>query len=165
MRDNGRNVTEINVRRVIRTAIIPTKARDGDLGYDLFVARECAIEPNSTATIDTGIAIEFPPEYGAILKDRSSIALSGLALLGGVIDSGYRGEIKIIALNFGSKPFLAREGMKIAQLIPQKTIDWRFTPVEKLNGSQRGDRGFGSTDADSARPLKARANVAARSTE
>ena len=86
----------MKVKKLVDTAILPTKAHTGDLGYDLYAQQPLAIFPGEVKLVSTGISIEFPEGYGALLRDRSSVATKQyLFVVAGVIDNGYTGEIKI----------------------------------------------------------------------
>lgn len=132
----------------------PTVAHPGsDLGYDLYALNDVHMIRNVPAKIKTGIAIEFNSGWGGIIKDRSSMALNGFSVLGGVIDGGYRGEIIVImAVNHINHPvngiFIPeiKAGQKIAQLIlhPANTI-FPMEVVEELGQTDRGENGFGSS--------------------
>lgn len=91
------------------------------------------------------MAFEFPPEFGALVEDRSGLALKGITTLAGVIDPGYRGELKVVMTNVGSHPFNIQPGDRIAQLRIVRRIEAEFTEVESLSETQRNTRGFGST--------------------
>lgn len=119
-----------------------------DLGYDLFALDDVTIKHDEQAKVRTGIAVEFENmAVGFIIKDRSSMASKRIYTHGGVIDAGYRGEILVLLENRSGSPYEIKAGDKIAQMIPLPTLT--FTPikvVDKLEVSERGDGGFGSTD-------------------
>ncbi len=122
----------------------PTKAYEGDLGYDLFSIEDVVLEPLKPKAIRTGIAVELPDGWGAFVKDRSSMALKGVHTLGGVIDNGYRGEIRVIMISL-SDEFRINSGDKIAQLVPVPLVNWEVEEVEELAETERNRRGFGSS--------------------
>jgi dUTP pyrophosphatase len=118
----------------------------GDLAADLFAASEdCSIEPLEIASIGTGLAMQFPQGYGALVEDRSGLALRGIITLGGVIDPGYRGEIKVVLCNLSKKTTEIKAGDRIAQIRIVPLIQASFSEVEDLEGTLRGQSGFGST--------------------
>ncbi len=122
--------------------------RAGDAGYDLYAIAAHSVEPGQRALIDTGLHLEIPAGFVGLVKDRSSVAAAGIHTLAGVIDSSYRGELKILLANLGSSRYQIRAGQKIAQLIvvPAYTEAIEFVDsLEDLSTSQRGSGGFGST--------------------
>ncbi|MFW2331569.1 MAG: dUTP diphosphatase [Nitrospinota bacterium] len=135
----------LKVKKLHPDALLPEKAYQDDLAYDLFALQENIIKPLETKKISTGIAIEPPVGYGSLIKERSSLALKGIKLSGGVIDGGYRGEIVIIATNFGDKVFTILSKMKIGQLMITKIIDLEIEEIKELDSTVRGSKGFGST--------------------
>ncbi len=136
---------KLKVKRLINTAVLPSKAYIGDLGWDLFSVEEVVIPPRQFKKIRTGIAIEFPDSIGALIKDRSSLASKGIFTTGGVIDSGYRGEIIIILNNFTDEEFIVKKGEKIAQLLLFKNIEVELVEVDKIGKTARNNKGFGSS--------------------
>ncbi|HEB72595.1 MAG TPA: dUTP diphosphatase [Nitrospirae bacterium] len=138
---------KLKVLKLDPSAHPPERANPGDLGYDLFALERSVIGQGETKVIRSGIVLEFPEGWGAIIKDRSSVAVKGVTVCAGVIDSGYRGEIKVALYNHSGGDFTVERDMKIAQLIPTPVTDWRVTVVEKLNDTERGDGGFGSSGA------------------
>ncbi|NPA80906.1 MAG: dUTP diphosphatase [Thermotogae bacterium] len=134
----------IKVKKVHPRALLPTKAYPGDLGYDLYALERVVLKPLRPVAVRTGVAVELPDGWGALVKDRSSLALKGIHALGGVIDNGYRGEIRVILVALAEEVVL-EAGSKIAQLVPVRTTDWEIVEVEELSDSHRGERGFGSS--------------------
>ena len=128
----------------------PTIAHPGeDLAYDLYAAEAATIPPRGHAAVLSGIAIELTSEtgepMGALLRDRSSMAVRRLALTAGVIDAGYRGEIKVLMENLGDAPAQIHAGDKIANLLPYPVLTTAVEIVEELAVSKRQAGGFGST--------------------
>jgi dUTP pyrophosphatase len=117
----------------------------GDLAADLHAVSACTIQPGETVAIPTGLALAFPAEYGALVEDRSGMALRGLTTLAGVIDPGYRGEIKVVLTNLAPIPHSVFPGDRIAQLRIVRRIEAAFELVETLDETQRNAAGFGST--------------------
>ena len=133
------------VQRLASTAILPTKDNPNDAGIDIYTNESYVLSPGERHTFSTGLAIEFPAEFVALLWDRSGLGSKGIHRLAGVIDSGYRGEWKIILLNTTDQPFEIKAGDKIIQCVLQ-----RFEPVEIVEAQQltetvRGARGFASS--------------------
>lgn len=137
----------LKVKRLNPSAHLPEKARAGDLGFDLFAAERVVIPSGEMKAVGTGIAVEFPKGWGGVVKDRSSMALKRLTISAGVIDNGYRGEIKILITNHSRTEHTIEPNQKIAQLIPCPVTDWRVETAEELDDSHRGEGGFGSTGA------------------
>jgi dUTP pyrophosphatase len=128
---------------------LPAYALPGDAGADLCAAEDVDLAPGERAIVRTGIAIALPVGYAAFVHPRSGLAAKhGVTLVNapGTIDSGYRGEIKVILLNTDSaRPVSLRRGDRIAQLVVQRVEHVRFREVATLPGAARGEDGFGST--------------------
>ena len=128
---------------------LPRYARAGDAGLDLLAAEDVALEPGARAAVSTGIAIAVPRGYAGFVHARSGRALDeGLALANapGLIDSGYRGEVKVIVVNLDpTRLILIKRGEKIAQLVLQPVEEARMEVVDELPASDRGESGFGSS--------------------
>ncbi len=140
------NSTELKVKKLTETAKLPTHAYKGDLGYDLYADEDKLIVGGGSASIKTGIAIQFPTGWGGFIKDRSSIAKLSVGSLGGVIDFGYSGEINIMLVNHSLfNSYKITKGDKIAQLVPIPVTDWEIEEVDSLEKRERAENGFGST--------------------
>ncbi|HET9180326.1 MAG TPA: dUTP diphosphatase [Terriglobia bacterium] len=138
----------ITVAKVQPNASLPRYSHSGpfgDLAADLSAAEMVSLAAGETKAIGTGLAFEFPPEFGALVEDRSGLALKGITTLAGVIDPGYRGELKVVMANLGSKPFSIQPGDRIAQLRIVRRIEAEFIEAESVSETQRNTRGFGST--------------------
>jgi dUTP pyrophosphatase len=141
----------LRVKRLEASARLPVVAHPGeDLGYDVFALEAAVLAPRATVKLRTGIAVEArDPETGAplglLVRDRSSMAARGLATTGGVIDSGYRGEILIVMTNLGDAAQELQAGEKIAQMVPVPVLTGPIQEVETLEVSMRAAKGFGST--------------------
>ena len=125
-------------------------ARAGDAGIDLIARDDVTLAAaGGRALVATGIAIALPEGYAGFVQPRSGLAARhGVTCLNtpGLIDSGYRGELKVCLINHDPlEPFEVRRGERIAQLVVQAVETVRFVPVEELDGSERGDQGFGSS--------------------
>lgn len=140
---------KIPVHRLDDGLPLPAYAHPGDAGLDLYSAEDISLAPGDRVAIGTGIAIAIPQGYAGFVHARSGRALKqGLALVNapGLIDSGYRGEIKVIVINLARKHTVhIRRAEKIAQLVIQKVTPVELTEVDELSGSDRGAGGFGST--------------------
>ena len=117
----------------------------GDLAADLYSAEELVIVPGATVAVSTGVALEFPSTHGALVEDRSGLAVRGVTTLAGVIDPGYRGEIKVVVTNLGAEAMDVKVGDRIAQLRIVQRIEADFEEVIELGVAARGANGFGST--------------------
>ena len=130
--------------------LLPQKASAEAAGYDLVAANiePIVLESFARALIPTGIAIALPRNYEAQIRPRSGLALkNGITVLNapGTIDADYRGEIKVILINFGKESFTITRGMRIAQMVIASVTSPQLTPCFSLSESLRGTGGFGST--------------------
>lgn len=124
--------------------------RNGDAGFDLYAAQPVSIPPGSQALVPTGLYIAIPEQWVGVVKDRSSMALKSIRTHAGVIDAGYRGEVKIVLSNAGAEPYQLQAGDKFAQLLllPCLTLAEEVLSVEELGSTERGAGGFGSTGSN-----------------
>jgi len=142
-------VIEIPVTRLRDDAILPTRAYAGDAGLDLAACERHEIGPGERALVGTGIAVAIPDGHAGFVTPRSGLAAnSGITIVNtpGLVDSGYRGELRVILHNTDRREaFVVEPGMRIAQLVvvPVSTGDVR--EVDELPGSERGPGGFGSS--------------------
>ncbi len=129
--------------------LIPRYAKQGDAGADLYAAEDVSLEPGARAAVPTGIAVAIPEGYAGLVLPRSGRALKeglGLANSPGLIDSGYRGEVKVVVVNLDANSSIdIRRGDKIAQLVIQEVERAEWDVVDDLPGSPRGEGGFGSS--------------------
>lgn len=136
----------IKIKKLTKNAIVPTKANKSDAGCDLYANRHYQIPSLEWVAVKTGIAIAIPDGYVGLIWPRSGLALKhGIDVFAGVIDSGYRGEIAAILFNAGDECVEIIEGERIAQILFQKIENFDFIEVEKLEDSERGKGGFGSS--------------------
>jgi dUTP pyrophosphatase len=117
----------------------------GDLAADLYAVSTWTLQPGETVAIPTGLALGFPADFGGLIQDRSGLALRGLTTLAGVIDPGYRGEIKVVLTNLAPIPHTVFPGDRIAQLRLVRRIEATFEVVDSLDETVRSTGGFGST--------------------
>ena len=140
---------KVPVRVLDEDLPLPTYARTGDAALDLLAAEDVTLAPRERALVRTGIAVAIPEGYAGFVHARSGRAASeGLAVANapGLIDSGYRGEIKVIAVNLDpSEPIHIKRGEKVAQLVVQAVESVELEPVIQLPSSERGEGGFGSS--------------------
>ena len=140
---------DLKVKKVNINATLPKRAHSGDLGFDLFAVETVAVQSGQTVPAKTGIACAFPEGWGAIIKARSSQGKVGLDIFGGVVDSGYRGEIIVLLHNSADpaseNPVVYYAGEKIAQLVLVPVFPGSVEEVTTLSETERGTNGFGST--------------------
>lgn len=137
---------ELKIAKLHPDAIMPAYAHDTDAGMDLFCAEAITIAPQQRVQVSTGIAMEIPDGYVGLIWDKSGISHKhGIKTVGGVIDAGYRGEIKIGVVNMSDQSYTFEVGHKVAQLLIQKIEQPIIIEVNQLSESARGDNGFGST--------------------
>jgi len=141
----------LRVKRLAEGARTPEVAHPGeDLGYDVFALEAVELWARAVVRVRTGIAVEARhPETGVglglLVRDRSSMAARGVAVTGGVIDAGYRGEIQILLTNLTDTAIRLEAGDKIAQMIPVPVLTGVVSVVEELGDSNRAEKGFGSS--------------------
>lgn len=136
----------LKVKKLDAQAKLPTRATLGDAGLDLYSTQEVVIRSGERLMVGTGIAMEIPIGYAGLVWDKSGLAAKkGLKVMGGVIDAGYRGEVRVVLTNLGDATHTIAVGDKIAQLLIQKVGFPEVTEVSELSDSERGEGGFGST--------------------
>jgi dUTP pyrophosphatase len=139
---------ELHVRLLHPQAQIPRRAHPGDAGSDLFSVEEVIIPAGERRAVGTGIALAIPGGYGGFVQPRSGLAFKhGIMLTNspGLIDAGYRGELRVSLYNSGAEAFVVAAGERIAQLVIQRVEEPDFVVVEELGETTRGDAGFGSS--------------------
>jgi dUTP pyrophosphatase len=142
------DVVRIKVLKLHPEAQLPRYAHTGpfgDLAADLYAVAATTLDTGATAAVATGIAMEFPATHGALVEDRSGLAMRGVTTLAGVIDPGYRGEVKVVMTNLGAVPVEIKAGDRVAQLRIVRRIEAEFEEVTELVEAPRGVGGFGST--------------------
>jgi len=136
---------KLKVKKLVENAKLPERKREGDAGLDLYCIEDIKILPNEIKLVSTGIAIEIPKGYFGLIKDRSGLATKGLHVLAGVVDENYRGEIKVVMINFGKEKIKLEKFSRIAQLIIIPYAKVEVEEVEELSETERGEKGFGSS--------------------
>jgi len=140
---------ELPIRRLRDDAVVPERAYAGDAGLDLAACERVELVPGGRATVSTGLAVAIPEGYAGFIQPRSGLAAKhGITIVNtpGLVDSGYRGELKVILLNTDrSDTFVVEPGMRIAQLVVMLVPGVAPVEVEELPESERGVRGFGSS--------------------
>ena len=135
----------LKVKKLSPDAMLPTVAHPGeDIGYDLYSGEDITLPAHGAAGVHTGIAIEFSPIAGGIVKTRSGMAKKRLMCNAGVIDAGYRGELIVLMENLADEPYAIRKGDKIAQLLEHPFLAADVVEDE-LAEAARGAKGFGSS--------------------
>jgi dUTP pyrophosphatase len=142
-------VIELPVRRLRDDATLPVQAYAGDAGLDLAACGRHEVGPGERAVIPTGLALEIPEGYGGFVLPRSGLAArNGITLLNapGLIDAGYRGEVQVVFHNTDrEETFVVEPGMRVAQLVVLPVPDLALVEREELAQTERGERGFGSS--------------------
>ena len=143
-------MTEILIKRLSKQINLPKYETEGSSGMDLAANIESTIkiEPGKTSIIPTGISLTIPFGFEIQVRPRSGLAAKNqISVLNtpGTIDSDYRGEVKVILINLGEKPFIVEKGARIAQIVLCPIIKAKIKEVESLEKTERGSAGFGST--------------------
>ena len=142
---------ELPIQRLRADAVVPSRAYAGDAGLDLASCERIELAPGERALVGTGLAVAIPDGYAGYVQPRSGLAAEhGITIVNtpGLVDSGYRGELKVILLNTDAhKAFVVEPGMRIAQLVVLAVPGVAPTEVDVLPESERGERGFGSSAA------------------
>ena len=140
---------DLPVARLRDDAILPSQAYEGDAGLDLAACERVVLEPGERGVVGTGIAVAVPEGWAGLVLPRSGLAAKhGLTIVNspGLIDAGYRGEVKVILLNTDRRePFVVEPGMRIAQLVLVEAAGVRLLEVDELSASERGTGGLGSS--------------------
>jgi len=140
---------ELPIARLKDEATLPTRAHEGDAGLDLYACEAAHIGPGERWSVGTGVAVEIPEGHAGLVLPRSGLALKhGIALVNapGLIDSGYRGELRVLLLNTDpADTFRVEPGDRIAQLLIAPVAIAEPVEAESLAESARGDGGFGSS--------------------
>jgi dUTP pyrophosphatase len=142
-------VIELPIRRLREDAVLPERAYAGDAGLDLTACERHELGPGERATVGTGLAVAIPQGHAGFVQPRSGLAARhGLTVVNspGLVDAGYRGEIRVVLLNTDARePFTVEPGMRIAQLVIVPVVLPEPREVTELPASERGERGFGSS--------------------
>ena len=142
---------ELQIQRLREDAVVPSRAYNGDAGLDLSACERVVLGPGERAMVNTGLAVAVPHGYAGFVQPRSGLASRhGLTIVNtpGLVDSGYRGELRVVLLNTDTREaFVVEPGMRIAQLVVVPVASVDPIEVEELPESERGVRGFGSSAA------------------
>jgi dUTP pyrophosphatase len=145
---HSEGAVRIKVLKLHPEARLPRYAHTGpfgDLAADLYAVAAATLDAGATMAVATGIAVEFPATHGALVEDRSGLAMRGVTTLAGVIDPGYRGEIRVVMTNLSAAAVEISAGDRVAQLRIVRRIEAVFEEVTELVEAPRGVKGFGST--------------------
>ena len=136
----------IKIKRLHQEATLPKYAKEDDAGMDFYSNETMTLQPGERKLIPTGIAMAIPKGYVGLIWDKSGVATKfGLKTMAGVIDAGYRGEIKILVHNLSNQEYVIEKGNKVAQMLIQPVEQKQLLEVNELDETDRGEGGFGST--------------------
>ncbi|MFA6338508.1 MAG: dUTP diphosphatase [Candidatus Paceibacterota bacterium] len=136
----------LKIQKLDKSAILPNYANHDDAGLDLYSNENVTLKPGERFSVATGVAIEIPKGYVGLIWDKSGLSHNfGLKTLGGVVDAGFRGEVKVGIVNLSKKVYKFEKGHKVAQMVIQKKESVKVKEVTSLADSQRGKKGFGSS--------------------
>jgi dUTP pyrophosphatase len=142
-------VIDLPIRRLRESAVVPARAYEGDAGLDLAACDRVELAPGERALVGTGLAVAIPDGYAGFVQPRSGLAAKhGITIVNtpGLVDSGYRGELKVVLLNTDEREaFVVEPGMRIAQLVVLPVPSVEPVEVDELPETARGVRGFGSS--------------------
>jgi dUTP pyrophosphatase len=139
---------KLRVKRIQKDAKLPSYGHPGDAGMDLYAVEDVVLERGNPVPVPTGIQVAIPKGYVGLVWDKSGVSLNGVHRLAGVIDAGYRGEIRVVLINLTEKPYTVVKGKKIAQMLIQPVFTAEIEEANNLDGTDRGEGGFGSTGLD-----------------
>lgn len=138
---------KLRVKRISAGAKLPVYGHPGDAGMDLFAAEEVVLGAGEVKAVPTGVKMAIPGGYVGLIWAKSGISLQGVHRLAGVVDAGYRGEVKVVMVNLGKKPYVFKQGQKVAQMLiqPVQAVEVVDVAEDELDETSRGEGGFGST--------------------
>jgi dUTP pyrophosphatase len=140
---------ELAFRRLRPDAVVPQRAYEGDAGLDLVACERVELAPGERAVVGTGIAVAIPDGHAGFVQPRSGLAARhGISIVNtpGLVDAGYRGELRVILLNTdATEPFVVEPGMRIAQLVVVPVASFEIVELDELPDTERSVRGFGSS--------------------
>lgn len=137
---------KLKIQKLEAGAVVPAYAHPGDAGMDLYALESHRVKARQQVLVRTGIAMQLPKGHVGLIWDKSGFATKqGFKVMGGVIDEGYRGEVKVGLINLSSRSYTIEAGERIAQLLVQPVTRARPELVRRLGATRRGRGGFGST--------------------
>jgi len=136
----------LKVKKLNKEAKLPTHGHPGDAGMDFYTSENIVFSPGAQMRVPTGVAVEIPEGHVGLIWDKSSVSFNlGLKIMGGVIDSSYRGEVVMNLLNVSDKEVIIEKGRKVAQMIIQKFEHCEILEVDEVSKTARGEGREGST--------------------
>ncbi len=136
----------IKIKKLNESATLPKYAKEDDAGMDFYAAESLVLQPGERKLVPTGIAMAIPSGFVGLIWDKSGVATKhGLKTMAGVIDAGYRGEVKILVHNLSNESYVVEKGNKVAQMLIQPVSQKQLLEVSELDETDRGEGGFGST--------------------
>ena len=149
MKKINQHIYPLRIKKLVPEAKIPSKATIEAAGYDIYALENCTVPKQGKLLVATGISMAIPVGYYGRVAPRSGLAVKNFIDVGaGVIDSDYRGEVKVLLFNFNVEDFEIKSGDRIAQLIIERVCPTEILEVEDLDATDRGEGGFGSTGAN-----------------
>ncbi len=137
---------QVKIKRLNKEAPLPCYGHPGDAAFDLYASEKTTLKSGERASVPVGIEMEIPRGYAGLVWDKSGLSHNnGIKTLGGVIDSGFRGEVRVGVINLGKEPYTFLKNHKVAQMIIQKVEEVEIVESEKLEETARGKKGWGST--------------------
>jgi len=138
---------KVRIKRIGAGAKLPVYQHPVDAGMDLFAADEVTLATGEVKPVPTGVQMAIPEGYVGLIWDKSGLSLQGVHRLAGVVDAGYRGEVKVVMINLGKEPFIFKQGQKVAQMLiqPVMVVELVDEGEAELDETSRGSGGFGST--------------------
>lgn len=137
---------KIKVKKLYLDSILPQTMRTGDAAVDLYAYQDYTLKPGERLVVGTGVAIAIPQGFWGNIRDRGGLPLNhGIHTMGGVVDSNYRGEIKVIVINLGQEAYTIKKGDRVCQMIVHQHEIVEFEEVEQLEDTNRGEEGFASS--------------------
>ncbi|OGD28031.1 MAG: deoxyuridine 5'-triphosphate nucleotidohydrolase [Candidatus Aminicenantes bacterium RBG_13_63_10] len=136
---------KLKAQRIHPQAKLPVYGHPGDAGLDLFSCGEASLGPGEVKAVPTGLRLAIPRGFVGLIWDKSGLSLQGVHRLAGVVDAGYRGEVRVVLANLGRDVFVVKAGMKVAQLLIQPVQAAEVEEAGELEDTPRGEGGFGST--------------------
>ncbi|MBT3836208.1 dUTP diphosphatase [Candidatus Woesearchaeota archaeon] len=136
----------IKIKKLHQDAVVPKYPKEHDAGMDFYASESLVLQPGERRLVPTGISMAIPQGFVGLIWDKSGIATKhGLKTMAGVIDAGYRGEIRILVHNLSNEEYVVEKGNKVAQMLIQSVEQREVMEVSELDETDRGEGGFGST--------------------
>lgn len=137
---------KIKAKKLYKDAQLPQMMRPGDAAVDLYSYQDYTLKPGERLVVGTGVAVAIPQGFWGNIRDRGGLPLNhGIHTMGGVVDSNYRGEVKVIVINLGQETYTIKKGDRVCQMIIHQHEIVEFEEVEQLDDTNRGEDGFASS--------------------